>query len=286
VRFDVAGVILLTGTMIVINAFFLSLQALPDVNLTRLSVEGAGSLLLAALLIWHERRTTNAIFPRQLFAIPAVQRADLLAAFHGAMLVSLLVFVPILFRIRYGLDSAVIGTAVLPITLGLVLGAPATGQLVTKTGYTMIWAIWGLSACTLIFLLLAVVPRLDAVWTCAMLGMVGLLAGTVMGPVQIVVQISAGTKLLGSAAASVQFSRMLGSSLGIALMSTVMFLHLSAYGPEAFTSFNSLLGGAWSDGPRDLPEGVDRALSGVFYLLALFAGTAAVCAMRVPVRRV
>jgi hypothetical protein len=77
--------------------------------------------------------------------------------------------------------------------------------------------------------------------------MAGLLAVVSMGfgssfpMVQITVQVAAGPERLGSATASVQFSRSLGAATGTALVGAVLFGALVAAGGEAASLFVALV---------------------------------------------
>ena len=71
-----------------------------------------------------------------------------LAAFHGAALVSLITFLPIYLRAVRGLSPSETGFMLLPLTAGIGIGSMATGQLVTRTGYTAPFPTYGLIGAT------------------------------------------------------------------------------------------------------------------------------------------
>ena len=59
------------------------------------------------------------LLPIALLSHPAIWRSDALAACHGAILVSLLTFVPIYLRVVHGLSAAETGLLLLPMTVGI-----------------------------------------------------------------------------------------------------------------------------------------------------------------------
>ena len=90
-----------------------------------------------------------------------------------------------------------------------------------------------------------------------MLGMAGLFMGTVMGVVQVTVQSAAGPGMLGTAAASVQFSRSIGAAVGTALVGAVLFTAMTMIDPKASHAFAAIL----QQGPDALASlSAERAL--------------------------
>src|SRR3546814_12644079 len=75
------------------------------------------------------------------------------------------------------------------------------------------------------------------------LGVTAIFMGTVMGVVQVTIQITAGPGKLGAAAATVQFSRALGAGLGTAVVGAVLFAVLAGQDPAVAGLFVALLQG-------------------------------------------
>lgn len=102
-------------------------------------------ILALLLLVWREKSAPDPLLPIPLFRNPSIWRSDALAACHGAMLVSLMTFLPIYMRVTYGADSAEIGLLLLPMTFGVGVGSMITGRIVSRTGRTAIYPSWGLA---------------------------------------------------------------------------------------------------------------------------------------------
>ena len=254
----------------------------------------AVSVLAVFLLVWRERRAPDPLLPIPLFRNPSIWRSDALAACHGAVLVSLMTFIPIYMRIVHGASSAEIGLAVLPMTVGVGIGSMITGRVVSRTGRTAIFPSFGLVVVVLMLGLLGIFsPRLSLEGLSWMLGFTAVFMGTVMGVVQVTVQIAAGDRRLGMAAATVQFSRSLGAALGTAIVGTVLFAVLAAADAEVARLFGEILQG----GPEvldtlTLPERIvvqkeiGDAFRAAFFTITGFAAAATVLAWSIPLRRV
>jgi EmrB/QacA subfamily drug resistance transporter len=200
------------------------------------------AIVAALLLVRHESKTPSPLIPLALLRQPTVWRTDALAACHGAALVSLITFLPIYLQVVRGHTPAETGFLLVPLTIGIGTGSLTTGWLVSRTGRTTIFPVFGLALVTANLLVLALwtsslgIPALAALllWN-------GLFMGTVMGVVQVTVQSASGPQRLGEAAASVQFSRSVGAAFGTALVATVLFAVLSLKSPETARLFAEMV---------------------------------------------
>jgi MFS family permease len=170
-----------------------------------------------------------------------VWRTDALAACHGGALVALITFLPIYLEVVRGLSPAETGVLLVPLTIGIGTGSLLTGRMVSKTGRTTVFPVFGLALLTICLVVLAVWAQAMSTTALGWLLLAnGLLMGTVMGVVQVVVQSAAGPLQLGEAAASVQFSRSIGAAFGTALVTAVLFAVLSMKNPEAARLFAAM----------------------------------------------
>jgi EmrB/QacA subfamily drug resistance transporter len=293
-RFDALGLLLFA---IAVSSALMMLELVQRFSPASVLVLVALLALLAAsvaLLIWREKRAPDPLLPIPLFRNPSIWRSDALAACHGAMLVSLMTFLPIYLRVVHGASLDEIGILLLPMTAGVGLGSVITGRIVSRTGRTAIFPSWGLAVVMLSLVWLAIwsdeLSRVQLSW---FLGTTALFMGTVMGVVQVTVQTAAGLKMLGSAAASVQFSRSLGAAFGTAAVGAVLFSTISLIDADAARLFGAIL----QDGPEvlaTLPEprraNVQTEIAGafraVFLTMAGFAAAALVLAWSIPMRRI
>jgi len=245
------------------------------------------------LLIWQEKRNPSPLIPPLLFRQPSIWHSDALAACHGAALVSLLTFLPIYLRAVRGASPAETGLMLLPLTFGIGLGSLITGQLVTKTGRTAVFPTYGLMAATAGLVALGFgISYLSIGEMPWVFGFIALCMGTVMGVVQITVQIVAGPRMLGTGAAMVQFSRSVGAAFGTAAVAAVLFSVLALTDRDTASLFGTIL----DQGPEAIASlaparqaiiqsEIADAFRAAFLTIAAFTTAAAWLAWSMPLRR-
>jgi EmrB/QacA subfamily drug resistance transporter len=292
-RFDFPGLVLIAACVGSVLSLVELARQLDNINVPVLAALLGLAIAAGVLLFMQERRVQNPLVPLELIRNPAIGRADALAAMFGATLIALLTFLPIYYRVVFGASPAEIGLLLLPMTAGNGIGSMLTGQIVSRTGRTAIVPSVGLMVVVVLVGVLAFFSsELSRFQISALLGVNALFLGTVMGVVQLTVQIAAGPAVLGSAAATVQFSRTLGSALGTAIVGVVLFGYLAATDQGAMSFFVKLL----QDGGGDLealsvahPEVLRGELMGAFRAafatIACFATMACALAWSLPTRR-
>jgi EmrB/QacA subfamily drug resistance transporter len=260
------------------------------------SILGLAAVAIVALglLIRRERKAQAPLLPLALLRQPTIWRSDGLAACHGAALVSLVTFLPIYLIVVRGVSPAQTGLLLLPLMIGIGIGSMATGRMVSMSGRTAIFPSYGLILVTLNLLLLALwaahIAVVQLIWV---LLWNGLCMGTVMGVVQITVQSASGPRRLGEAAASVQFSRSIGAAFGTATVATILFAVLSATDRDTAALFGTMVEQGASILSTLPPvrqaivqSEIAQAFRTAFLVIAGFAGTGAVLALSIPLRRI
>jgi EmrB/QacA subfamily drug resistance transporter len=251
---------------------------------------GIGSLLL---LLRHENRTANPLFPVGLLKKPEIWHSDAMAALHGAALVSLITFLPIYLRVVHGTSATETGLLLLPLTAGIGFGSMITGQIVSRTGRTMIVSTIGLAVVTFLLLVQAAfAARMSALQLTALWGCTALFMGSVMGVVQVTVQNVAGRERLGAAAASVQLSRSVGASFGTAIIGMILFVTLEIIDPHGAEVFIAMIeqGAAALDklavDQRAMMQAdIAQAFRAAFLAIAGFTAGACLLALTNPAKR-
>jgi MFS family permease len=292
-RADPGGLILFA---VFVGTTLLSLEQVQHVDIEMLPVGGgllAAGIVALVLLIRHENRTPSPLIPLGLLRQPAIWHSDALAACHGAALVSLITFFPVYLQVVRGDSPSETGLLLVPLTIGIGTGSLVTGRLVNKTGLLTIYPIVGLATVTAIFIALAFwVSALGTAALAVLLLCNGLFMGTVMGVVQVSVQIAAGPVRLGEAAASVQFSRSIGAAFGTALVATVLFAFLTLRNPEAARVFASMVKHTGT-GPvlpaaqrLAIQADIRQAFSAAFLTMAVFSTAGFFLALTNPLRRI
>jgi EmrB/QacA subfamily drug resistance transporter len=216
---------------------------------------------LALVLLWRqERRARDPLLPLGVLGEASIWRANLLSALVSGAFVGCIAFLPIYFAAVRGLSPAESGVALLPLAVAAALGAAMSGRVMSRTGSIMRLPAVGLAVAALLLGFAAMTAGGLPVWLLStVLGLVSVALGTSFPTVQVVVQLAAGQERLGSATASVQFTRSLGAATGTALVGAVLFGALVAEGGEAASLFVALVNG----GPAAL-AGLDPAAQAAF----------------------
>jgi EmrB/QacA subfamily drug resistance transporter len=293
-RFDWLGLVLFSGFVV---PLLLALERGQQISAAAVPAM-AGLLALAATSLWlllrQERRTSMPLIPVALLRLPAIWRADAMGACIGAIIVSCVTFMPIYLQVVRGASPGTVGLLLLPLTAGIAFGSLLTGRMIARTGRTAVFPSFGLISVTgcLVFLALGA-WLLPTPWLPALFLLLSMSLGTAMPVVQTTVQMVAGSKNLGAASASVQFSRSIGAALGTALVGAILFAVLTATDPKTATLFAELV----QRGPVVL-DGLDAAQRAVvateigsafraaFMCIAAFSGIGLVLAWSLPVRRI
>jgi MFS family permease len=212
----------------------------------------------------------------------------------GATLVSLVTFVPIYLQVVRGTGPDRTGLLMLPLTACVAIGSLFTGRMIARTGRTAVFPSFGLIVVTLTLIGLAFgAAQLGTSQLPWLFALTSLTLGTAMPVVQTTVQTVAGPKMLGSAAASVQFSRSIGAAIGTAVVAAVLFAVLARTDAQTASLFAdmvergpSVLGPLSAAHRAAVQSEIADAFRAAFATIACFAGMALLLAWWIPVRRI
>ena len=90
-------------------------------------------LAALALLVRHESHARFPLLPVALLRQAVIWRSDALAACHGAVMVSLVTFLPIYCRVARGMTASETGVMLLPLVVSIGVGSMITGRLISQT---------------------------------------------------------------------------------------------------------------------------------------------------------
>lgn len=180
-----------------------------------------------------EARTAEPILPLKLFRI-RVFRTAIAASFVMSMaFLGVVMFMPLYMQVVQGISATESGTALLPLMLGMIVSSIMSGRLVTKTGrYKGYMIAGGIILIVGVLALTRIGPDttpLDLAWRLAITG-IGL--GPAHTLFNIVIQNASPAADLGSATGMSQFSRQIGSTVGVALFGTFLTLSLTSELPK------------------------------------------------------
>ncbi|MER3490389.1 MAG: MFS transporter, partial [Meiothermus sp.] len=188
------------------------------------------SAVALALWIWSQAREKHPLFDLSILKIPTFSIASAATFFYGPAFLGAVAFLPLYLQVVKGVSASASGVTVLPLTLGVVLGATGSGILSGRMGrykpLLLIGTFWLLAVFLALHFVLSVSTPL---WLAVVFFF---LLGLGLGPSQSLLQIAAQNHIppqrLGSATAATQLIRQIGSTIGIALMGTVLTQNLNA----------------------------------------------------------
>jgi MFS family permease len=181
-----------------------------------------GALALA-MFVRIERRAKDPVLPLQLwksriFATANIANMTLAMGMFGAIY-----FIPIFVQGVIGTSVTRSGAILTPMMLGLVITSALNGQLISRTGRYKTSIIAGVSLVGLGFILLSRMDRATSLSTVTFnMLLVGIGLGAAMQTFTLVVQNAVRREDMGTATAATQLFRSIGSTVGIAILGTLM----------------------------------------------------------------
>ena len=188
----------------------------------------AVSVVSLAMFIWVEARTAEAILPLHLFGIPTFRTGTLGSFVMSMAFLGVVMFMPLYMQVVQGVSATQSGFALLPLMVALIFSSITSGRIVARTGkYKLMMVAGGVTLAAGVLALTGInadTTSLDLAWRLA-------LTGLGLGPAQnlfsLVIQNAAPMKDLGVATSMSQFSRQMGSTVGVAVFGTFLIHSLT-----------------------------------------------------------
>lgn len=181
-----------------------------------------GAMVLVFVAV--ESRAADPIMPLWVFRYPSVGVSLLVTFLSGFGMFGVIVFIPLFFQGVLGASATNSGSFLTPMMLGIVAGAMASGQALSRLGsHYRLQGLVGLGIMAAGMLLLSQMSAgtgfSQAVGYIVVMG-VGL--GITFPVYTLVVQNSVPRRVLGVATSSLQFFRSIGGTLGLAILGSVV----------------------------------------------------------------
>jgi MFS family permease len=221
-QIDYLGATLLTAGVVVLLLGLFRVGTLPGWALL------SSSVMLFVALLAIERVAADPILPLPLFRdrLFAVSTAHGLLA--GWAMFGSTSFVPLFVQVSLGKSATVAGSALTPQMLGWVFASIIGTRLLLHFSYRTIVLI-GMASLTAGALFMSLVtPDTTLARVMFNLALMGVGMGLTVPAFTIAVQNSVDRKQLGTATATLQFSRVIGGALGVSVMGLILSLRLSA----------------------------------------------------------
>lgn len=181
------------------------------------------SLVMFVAFALIEARVSEPLLPLDLFRNQIFSAAFLASMFVGPLLLGLGVYLPLFVQGVLHQSATSSGAVITPLTLGVVVTNILGGQIVSRTGHYQRVAIVGLAICTIgVLLALGMGANTDNFSLVRNMVIIGLGLGFVLPVYTVAVQNALPYNRLGVVTSSVQFSRSIGSTVGISVMGTIV----------------------------------------------------------------
>jgi EmrB/QacA subfamily drug resistance transporter len=181
-----------------------------------------------ALFIIVESRAAEPVLPLRLFANRTMWVASLVGFIVGFGLFGVVTYLPLYLQVVKGSSPTLSGMQMLPLMAGLPLTAILSGQIISRTGRYRIFPVVG-TAISVVGMFMFARLTLDSGMNVIMLAMLvlGLGIGMVMQVLVLAVQNAVSYRDLGVATSSATLARLVGGSLGTAILGAVFASRLS-----------------------------------------------------------
>jgi EmrB/QacA subfamily drug resistance transporter len=183
---------------------------------------GVVVVLSLAWFVRVELRAAEPITPPRLFRSREFALAQMLSFLVGAVLVSVINYLPQYMQFVQGASSTVSGMLILPLMLGMLTAQLTTGRLMDRGGLDRVLPLTGgavMVGGALLLLLLGTDTPLAAASTLTLAVGVGI--GTLMQCTLLTTMNNAAPRDMGAATGTVTLMRMIGGSLGVAVLGAV-----------------------------------------------------------------
>ncbi|MEU7146146.1 MDR family MFS transporter [Nocardia sp. NPDC046473] len=220
-------------------------------------------LVLIALFFWWQGRAAEPIIPLRLFSNRTFRIAAPITFIVGFANFGSIIYIALYLQVVEGQSPTVAGLNMLPLTVGLGIGALVTGQLVFRLHRYRVFGILGSALATITLGLLGLLTSDTPLWVLSVdMFLFGVGLSQLMQIPVLAVQKTVPITEMGVATAGVMFPRLVGGSFGTAVLGALMLDRLSANLPAQLKSRASDI--MTPGGLTTLPAGTQKEVMHAF----------------------
>jgi EmrB/QacA subfamily drug resistance transporter len=189
----------------------------------------AVSLLSLALFVVVERKATEPVLPMRLFRQQTFLVTSVVGLIVGFALFGSVTYFPLYLQIVKGVSPTASGMQMVPMMGGMLVTSILSGQLISRTGRYKVFPVLGTGVMTAgLFLLSRLTPQSTNTMASLLMLVLGVGLGMVMQVLVIAVQNDVDYRDLGVATSGATLFRLIGGSLGTAILGAIFAARLSA----------------------------------------------------------
>jgi EmrB/QacA subfamily drug resistance transporter len=183
----------------------------------------ATAVVFLGLFVFVESRAKEAIIPLDLFKNSIFTVSTITVFVTGMGLFGAIIYIPLFIQAIQGDSATNSGNALTPMMISVVVASVIAGQLISRTGKYRILSVVGMALVTLgMFLLFTMTADTPRLTTISYMIVVGLGMGVTFPIYTLVVQNAFPMSQVGVVSAALQFFRSIGSTVGTAVLGTVV----------------------------------------------------------------
>jgi EmrB/QacA subfamily drug resistance transporter len=187
------------------------------------------SLVALVLFVTVEHRAAEPVMPPRLFANRAFSVSAGVALVVGFALFGSVTYFPVYLQVVKGVSPTASGLQMVPMMGGMLTTSILSGQLISRTGRYKIFPVAGTAVMTVgLFLLSRLSPTTSNATASLLMLLLGVGLGMVMQVLVIAVQNAVEYRDLGVATSGATLVRLMGGSLGTAVLGAIFAARLSA----------------------------------------------------------
>ena len=184
------------------------------------------SLVLFALV---ERRAAEPVLPLHLFRQQTFVITSAVGLIVGFALFGSVIYFPLYLQVVKGVSPTASGMQMVPMMGGMLVTSIVSGQLISRTGRYKIFPVLGIAVMTIgLFMLARLTPATSNAVASLLMLVLGVGLGMVMQVLVIAVQNDVEYRDLGVATSGATLFRLIGGSLGTAILGAIFAARLAA----------------------------------------------------------
>jgi len=187
------------------------------------------ALLATVLFVVVERRAPEPVLPPRLFTQRTFLVGTLVGLIVGFALFGSVTYLPLFLQVVMGVSPTRSGLQMVPMMLGMLVTSVISGQIISRTGRYKLFPIVGTGVMALgLFFLSRLSVQSSATQASVLMLVLGLGIGMVMQVLVIAVQNAVEYRDLGVATSGATLFRLIGGSLGTAILGAIFASRLTA----------------------------------------------------------
>lgn len=184
---------------------------------------GAVAVVLLAAFVWVETRVENPLIPLRMLRSSTVSLSILASFFIAVAMFGAIIYIPVYAQGVLSVSATQSGAILIPLNVAMIVTSILMGVIITKTGNYKVILILGAMMLLGGYVLLSMLSWQSSLWDLTLaMTVVGMGLGMSMQTYTLVVQNAVDRTELGVATAAVQFFRNVGSTIGIAVLGSIM----------------------------------------------------------------